>query len=50
MTTIVALLTAGLLGMIAIGVYLHFQPLQPVHSRRLLLQVEATNVLLLFGV
>ena len=49
MTTIVALLTAGLLGMIAIGVYLHFQPLQPARARRLFLPAVATNVVVFFG-
>jgi V/A-type H+-transporting ATPase subunit K len=49
MTTIVALLTAALLGMIAVGVYLHFRPLQPARARRLFLPAVATNVAVFFG-
>jgi len=49
MTTIVALLTAALLGMIAVGVYLHFRPLQPARARRLFLPAVATNVTVFFG-
>jgi V/A-type H+-transporting ATPase subunit K len=49
MTTIVALLTAALLGMTAVGVYLHFRPLPAARARRLFLPTIATNVAVFFG-
>lgn len=49
MSTIVALLTAALLGMIAAGIYLHFRPMAPARARRLLQPTLATNVALFIG-
>jgi V/A-type H+-transporting ATPase subunit K len=44
MFAIVALLTIALVGMIAVGIYLHFHPLQPGRARRLFKPALATNL------
>lgn len=49
MTTIIVLLTAALLGMIAAGVYLHFRPLPAARARRLLRPTIGTNIALFVG-
>ncbi len=49
MTTIITLLTIGLLGMIAYGVYLHHHPLAPGRARKLLKPTLTTNLVLFFG-
>ena len=49
MTTIIALLTIGLLGMIATGIYLHYRPLQANRARRLFLPTVVANIALFFG-
>jgi V/A-type H+-transporting ATPase subunit K len=49
MTTIIALLTLALLGMIATGIYLHYRPLQPERARRLFKPTVFTNFALFFG-
>jgi V/A-type H+-transporting ATPase subunit K len=49
MTTLIALLTLALLGMIAIGVYLHIRPLEAGQARRLFMPTVATNIALFFG-
>jgi V/A-type H+-transporting ATPase subunit K len=49
MTTIIALLTIALLGMIATGIYLHYRPLEPGRARRLFLPTVIANIALFFG-
>lgn len=49
MTTIIAILSTALLGMIAGGVYLHYRPLEPGRARRLFMPTVATNIVLFFG-
>lgn len=49
MTTIIALLTIGLLGMIGTGIYLHFRPLQPDRARRMFMPTVIVNIALFFG-
>ncbi|MDJ0740282.1 MAG: ATP synthase subunit C [Gammaproteobacteria bacterium] len=49
MTTIIVLLTAALLGMIATGIYLHFRPLPAERARRLLRPTLGTNIALFVG-
>jgi V/A-type H+-transporting ATPase subunit K len=49
MTTIIALLTIALLGMIATGIYLHFRPLEPGRARRLFMPTVVTNIAVFFG-
>lgn len=49
MTTIIALLTLALLGMIATGIYLHYRPLQPERARRLFRPTVVTNLAVFFG-
>jgi len=49
MTTIIALMTIALLGMISIGVYLHFRPLEPGRARRWFRPTIGTNLVLFFG-
>jgi len=49
MTTIIALLTITLLGMIMTGIYLHFRPLEPGRARRLFMPTVITNIALFFG-
>ena len=49
MTNIIALLTIGLLGMIATGIYLHFRPLEAARARRLYRPTLAINIALFFG-
>ena len=49
MYTIVTLLTAALLGVIASGIYLHYHPLQPARARRLFKPTIITNIALFVG-
>ena len=49
MTTIIALLTIGLLGMVTTGIYLHFRPLAAERARRLYRPTLAVNITLFFG-
>ena len=49
MSTMIALLTAALLGLIATGLYLHFRPLQPARARRLFKPTVITNIAVFFG-
>ncbi len=49
MTTIIALLTIALLGMIATGVYLHYRPLEAGRARRLFMPTVVTNIAIFFG-
>ena len=49
MTTIIALLTIARLGMIATGIYLNYQPLEPGRARRLFMPTITTNIALFFG-
>lgn len=49
MTTIITLLTVGLLGMIAYGVYLHHHPLTPGRAIKLLKPTLMSNLVLFFG-
>jgi V/A-type H+-transporting ATPase subunit K len=49
MTTIIALLTVALLGMIVAGTYLHFRPLEAGRARRLFMPTVVTNIVLFFG-
>ena len=49
MTTIIALLTIALLGMIMAGIYLHYRPLEPARARRLFMPTVVTNIALFFG-
>jgi V/A-type H+-transporting ATPase subunit K len=49
MTTIITLLTIGLLSMIAYGIYLHHYPLAPGRARKLLKPTLTTNLVLFFG-
>lgn len=49
MTTIIALLTAALAGMIATGIYLHFRPLEANRARRLLRPTLGANIALFIG-
>ena len=49
MTTIIALLTIALLGMIMAGIYLHYRPLEPARARRLFMPTVVTNIVLFFG-
>lgn len=49
MNAIIALLTAGLLGLIATGIYLHYRPLEADRARRLFKPTIATNIALFFG-
>lgn len=49
MTTIIALLTAALLGMIATGIYLHYRPLEANRARRLFMPTLVVNIALFFG-
>jgi V/A-type H+-transporting ATPase subunit K len=49
MTTIIALLTIALLGMIATGIYLHYRPLEPGRARRLFMPTVTTNIAVFFG-
>lgn len=50
MTTIIVLLTLSLLGMITIGIYLHYRPLQPERARRMFMPTVITNLAVFFGV
>ena len=49
MTTIIALLTIALLGMIATGIYLHYRPLESGRARRLFIPTIIANIALFFG-
>lgn len=49
MTTIIALLTIALLGMIATGIYLHYRPLEANRARRLFMPTLVVNIALFFG-
>ena len=49
MTTIIALLTAALIGLIATGIYLHYHPLEPGRARRLFKPTMITNIAVFFG-
>lgn len=49
MTTIITLLTCAVLGLIATGIYLHFNPLEANHARRLFKPTMAINIALFFG-
>ncbi|MCG6965567.1 MAG: ATP synthase subunit C [Chromatiaceae bacterium] len=49
MTTLIALLTVALLGMIATGIYLHFRPLEASRARRLFKPTIGLNIALFFG-
>ena len=49
MSTIIALLTIALLGVIATGVYLHYHPLAPGRARRLFMPTVVGNIALFFG-
>ena len=49
MSTMIALLTAALLGLILTGVYLHFRPLEPGRARRLFRPTVITNIAVFFG-
>jgi V/A-type H+-transporting ATPase subunit K len=49
MTTLIALLTCALLGLIATGIYLHFHPLEANRSRRLFKPTFITNIAVFFG-
>lgn len=49
MYTIVTLLTAALLGVIASGIYLHYHPLQPARARRLFKPTIITNIAVFVG-
>lgn len=49
MTTLIALLTAALAGMIATGIYLHFRPLEADRARRLFRPTVTLNIALFFG-
>ena len=48
MTTIIAILTLALLGMIATGVYLHYQPLRPEQAGRWFKPTVFSNLALFF--
>jgi V/A-type H+-transporting ATPase subunit K len=50
MTTLIALLTCALLGLIATGVYLHYRPLEASRARRLLKPTLASNIAVFLGV
>lgn len=49
MYTIITLLFAGLLGLIATGIYLHFRPLEAHRAQRLFKPTVITNIALFFG-
>ena len=49
MTTIIALLTIALIGMIATGVFLHYRPLEPRRARRLFMPTLVINIAVFFG-
>jgi len=49
MNTIIVLLIAGLLGLIATGIYLEFRPLEAQRARRLFKPTLIGNVALFFG-
>lgn len=49
MNAILTLLIAGLLALIATGIYLHFRPLAPQHAQRLFRPTLITNIALFFG-
>lgn len=49
MSTIIALLTMALLGVIASGIYLHYHPLEAGRARRLFRPTIATNLAVFFG-
>jgi V/A-type H+-transporting ATPase subunit K len=49
MYTIITLLFAGLLGLIATGIYLHFRPLDAQRAQRLFRPTLVTNIALFFG-
>jgi len=49
MNTIIVLLIAGLLGLIATGIYLEFRPLEAQRARRLFKPTLISNVALFFG-
>ncbi|MCB1773403.1 MAG: ATPase [Gammaproteobacteria bacterium] len=49
MNTILVMLVAGLLGLIATGIYLEFRPLEAQRARRLFKPTLVTNVALFFG-
>jgi V/A-type H+-transporting ATPase subunit K len=49
MTTIIALLTIALIGMIAAGVYLHYRPLESARAQRLFMPTLAINIVVFFG-
>ena len=49
MTTIIALLTIALIGMIATGVYLHYRPLESARARRLFMPTLVINIAVFFG-
>ncbi len=49
MTTIIALLTIALIGMIATGVFLHYRPLESGRARRLFMPILAINISVFFG-
>ena len=48
MYTIIALLTCALIGVIATGIYLHYNPLEANRARRLFKPTVATNIALFF--
>lgn len=49
MNTILVMLIAGLLGLIATGIYLEFRPLDAQRTRRLFKPTLVSNVVLFFG-
>lgn len=49
MSTIIAILTTALLGVIATGVYLHYHPLEPARARRLYKPTIMTNIAIFVG-
>lgn len=49
MSNIIMLLSCLLLGLIATGIYLHYNPLQPERARRLFKPTIAANIALFFG-
>jgi V/A-type H+-transporting ATPase subunit K len=49
MTTIIALLTIALIGMIATGVFLHYRPLESARARRLFMPTLVINIAVFFG-
>ena len=49
MSTMIALLTAALAGLILTGIYLHFRPLEPGRAKRPFKPTVITNIVVFFG-